>query len=131
MMLIQEYIREAEGRDLRIIVVGNRCVAAMERTAAEGEFRANLHRGGSAAPISLDRKTQELALAAAKAHGLSVAGVDILHSTRGPLLLEVNSSPGLEGIENTTSVDIAGEIIRLLERAEKKTRQRRKRSRRH
>lgn len=129
-MLIQEYIREASGCDLRIIVVGNRCVAAMERKAAEGEFRANLHRGGSATPISLDRKTQELALEAAHAHGLNVAGVDMVQSSRGPLLLEVNSSPGLEGIENTTNVDIAGEIIRLIEREEKRSRQRRKRVRR-
>lgn len=129
-MLIQEYIRESSGRDLRIIVVGNRCVAAMERKAAEGDFRANLHRGGSATPISLDSKTQELALEASHAHGLNVAGVDMVQSSRGPLLLEVNSSPGLEGIENTTKVDIAGEIIRLLEREEKRSRRRRKRVRR-
>jgi ribosomal protein S6--L-glutamate ligase len=113
--LVQEYVPEAKGRDIRVIVVGNRCVAAMMRIAADGDFRANLHRGGTAVPFDLDDKTRQLALAAAQAHGLSVAGVDLIQSKRGPLLLEVNSSPGLEGIETTTGHDIAGEIISFLE----------------
>ena len=113
--LVQEYVAEAAGQDTRIIVVGDRCVAAMTRIAAEGEFRANLHRGGTAVPITLDTETEQLALAAAKAHGLSVAGVDLIHSERGPLLLEVNSSPGIEGIETATGIDVAGAIIQFLE----------------
>jgi ribosomal protein S6--L-glutamate ligase len=115
--LIQEYISEAAGSDRRLIVVGNRCVAAMERLAAEGEFRANLHRGGTAALFEPDRRTEELAVAAAQAHGLSVAGVDLLQSDQGPLLLEVNSSPGLEGIEKATGVDVASAIMAYLERS--------------
>jgi ribosomal protein S6--L-glutamate ligase len=114
--LIQEYIAESAGRDQRLIVVGNRCVAAMERVAMDGEFRANLHRGGSAMPIEPDRQTERLAVAAAKAHGLAVAGVDMLLAKQGPLLLEVNSSPGLEGIENATGVKIAESIISFLEK---------------
>lgn len=113
--LVQEYVAEAEGRDIRIIVVGDRCVAAMTRIAAEGEYRANLHRGGTAVPFTLDAQTEQLALTAAKAHGLSVAGVDLINSERGPLLLEVNSSPGIEGIETTTGIDVAGAIIEFLE----------------
>lgn len=114
--LVQEFIAEAAGRDQRLIVVGNRCVAAMERVAVDGEFRANLHRGGTAVPFEPDEKTKRLALAAAKAHGLAVAGVDLLQSNEGPLLLEVNSSPGLEGIENATGQDVAGAIISHLEK---------------
>jgi ribosomal protein S6--L-glutamate ligase len=113
--LVQEFVAESEGRDTRIIVVGNRCVAAMTRIASQGEFRANLHLGGSAEPIVPDQATKELAIAAVRAHGLSVGGVDIIQSKRGPLLLEVNSSPGLEGIERVTGVDIASEIILYLE----------------
>ena len=113
--LVQEYVSEAEGRDTRIIVVGDRCVAAMTRIAPEGEFRANLHRGGTAVPITLDAETERLALIAARSHGLSVAGVDLIQSERGPLLLEVNSSPGIEGIETVTGLDIAGAIIEFLE----------------
>lgn len=119
-MLIQEFIREAQGTDIRVIVVGNRCVASMERKAAAGEFRSNLHRGGTASPIKLDQNTRILASRAAQVHGLGVAGVDLVQSKRGPLLLEVNSSPGLEGIERATREDIATEIIRYLEREEKK-----------
>lgn len=115
--IIQEFVAEAAGCDTRIIVVGDRCVAAMERRAAEGEFRANLHRGGTAKAIEPDAVTQSLALRAARTHGLAVAGVDLIHSKRGPLVLEVNSSPGLEGIENTTGVDVAGAIIGYLEQA--------------
>jgi ribosomal protein S6--L-glutamate ligase len=128
-MLIQEYIRESHGRDTRVIVVGNRCVAAMQRTAAAGEFRSNLHRGGSAVAVELDQQSRELAVRAAHAHGLGVAGVDIIHSDRGPLALEVNSSPGLEGIEMATRKDVAVEIIRYLELELKKQQQRRRRKR--
>ena len=115
--IIQEFIAEAEGCDLRVIVVGNRCVAAMERRAPPGDFRSNLHQGGSAVPVQLDRPTATLAVAAAQAHGLAVAGVDLLASRRGPLLLEVNSSPGLEGIEKTTGVSVAEEIVEYVEMA--------------
>ncbi len=129
-VLVQEFIRESSGTDIRIIVVGNRCIAAMQRTAAEGDFRSNLHRGGSAEPVSLDLISKQLATKAAQAHGLGVAGVDIINSRRGPLLLEVNSSPGLEGIETTTREDIASEIVRYLEREEKKRNHRRHQKRR-
>ena len=115
--LVQEYVAESQGRDTRIIVVGDTCIAAMERIAVEGDFRANLHRGGSAVSITPDNATSALALAAARAHGLAVAGVDLIQSDRGPLLLEVNSSPGLEGIESVTGIDIAKEIIVFLERS--------------
>jgi ribosomal protein S6--L-glutamate ligase len=118
--IVQEYIAEANGCDWRVIVVGDRCVAAMERRAANGEFRANLHRGGTAAPIELDAKTAALAVAAATTHGLAVAGVDLIPSKRGPLFLEINSSPGLEGIEKTTGVDVAGAIIQYVETAARK-----------
>ena len=115
--LIQEYIAEADGRDLRLIVVGEKCVAAMERIAPAGDFRANLHRGGTAVPHRPDKQTMQMAVAAARAHGLAVAGVDLLLSAKGPLLLEVNSSPGLEGIERVTGIDVAGEIVAHLEKA--------------
>jgi ribosomal protein S6--L-glutamate ligase len=115
--IIQEFIAEAGGRDLRVIVVGNRWVAAMERRAPEGEFRANLHQGGTAIPVELDAQTGALAVRAARAHGLAVAGVDLIPSRRGPLLLEVNSSPGLEGIETATGVDVAGAIVAYVERS--------------
>lgn len=121
-ILIQEYIEESHGADLRVIVVGNRCVAAMVRQAAAGDFRSNLHRGGTALPIEVDQHTRTLASRAAQVHGLGVAGVDLILSKRGPLLLEVNSSPGLEGIETTTRIDVATEIVRYLERLEKKKR---------
>lgn len=114
-VLVQEFVAEAAGRDLRVIVVGERCVAAMERTAIVGDFRANLHRGGTAVSVAPMPEVQQLAVAAARAHGLGVAGVDLVQSDRGPLLLEVNSSPGLEGIEEATGVDIAGEILQFLE----------------
>ncbi len=125
-ILLQEFISEANGRDARLLVVGDRCVAAMERSAARGEFRANLHRGGTSAPFVPDRGVERLALDATALHQLGVAGVDLIYSQRGPLLLEVNSSPGLEGIERTTRVDVAAEIVRFLEKArrEKGKRQR-------
>jgi len=120
--IVQEFIAESNGRDLRLIIVGDRCVAAMERRAPSGEFRANLHRGGTAVPITPDINTIRLATAAARVHGLAVAGVDLIQSGRGPLLLEVNSSPGLEGIERVTSVDVAGAIVEHLERAARRAR---------
>lgn len=115
-VLVQEYLPEAEGRDTRIIVVGKRCVAAMERQAAAGNFRSNLHQGGTAHPITLSRETSQLALQVAAAHQLDVAGVDLIHSRRGPLVLEVNASPGLEGIETVTQTDVATAIITFLEK---------------
>jgi ribosomal protein S6--L-glutamate ligase len=109
--LVQEFIAEAKGADLRCFVVGDRVVAAMRRQAGEGEFRSNLHRGGKATPVKLSAAEIDTALRAARAMGLGVAGVDLLRSKRGPLVLEVNSSPGLEGIEAASGVDVAGEII--------------------
>lgn len=115
-ILIQEYIKEAKGADIRAFVVDGKVVGAMKRTAKEGEFRSNLHRGGTAEIIKLTRAQRETAISAAKAMGLTVAGVDMLDSDRGPLILEVNSSPGLEGIESATGKDITSEIIKYLER---------------
>lgn len=114
-ILVQEYIKEAKGSDVRCIVIGGRVVAAMTRQAAPGEFRSNLHRGGTAEATKLTTKERRTAVKAAKSLGLDVAGVDLLRSDRGPLVLEVNSSPGLEGIETTTGVDVAGEIIEFVE----------------
>jgi len=114
-ILVQEFIAEAGGSDVRCIVVGGRVVAAMVRHAAPGDFRSNLHRGGTAEPVKLTTKERRTAVKAAKALGLNVAGVDLLRSDRGPLVLEVNSSPGLEGIEAATGVDVAGEIIDFVE----------------
>ena len=115
-ILIQEYIKEAKGTDIRAFVVDGKVVGAMKRTAKEGEFRSNLHRGGTAEIVKLTRLEKETAISAAKAMGLTVAGVDMLPSARGPLILEVNSSPGLEGIETATGKDIAIEVIKYLER---------------
>ena len=113
--VVQEFIGEAGGGDLRCFVVGNRIAAAMHRQAPEGDFRANLHRGGSAAPVTLSTQETEVALRAAAIMGLGVAGVDLLRSRRGPLVLEVNSSPGLEGIEEATGIDIASAVIAEIE----------------
>ena len=113
--LVQEFIAEADGRDLRCFVVGERVVAAMERCAVSGDFRANLHRGGSASAVRLSAAERRLAVRAAKVLGLGVAGVDLLRSARGPLLLEVNASPGLEGIEAASGIDVATTIIRHVE----------------
>lgn len=110
-ILIQEFIAEAGGSDIRALVVNGKVIGAMKRQGVEGDFRSNLHRGGSATPIKLSRKEKEVAVKAAKAMGLNVAGVDLLPSSRGPLVLEVNSSPGLEGIEKATGVDVAGKIV--------------------
>nr|WKN37705.1 30S ribosomal protein S6--L-glutamate ligase [Tunicatimonas sp. TK19036] len=115
-VIVQEYIKESKGADIRAFVVGDQVVGAMKRQAKEGEFRSNLHRGGSAEVVTLSDKEEYAALRAAKAMNLSVAGVDMLQSSRGPLILEVNSSPGLEGIESATGDDIAGKIIRHIER---------------
>lgn len=114
--LVQEFVREAQGRDIRCLVVGDRVMGAMQRTAKEGEFRANLHQGGSATPIEITDEEKTLAVKAASTLGLNVAGVDILRSSRGPLILEVNSSPGLEGIERATGLDIAALIIEFIEK---------------
>ncbi len=114
-ILVQEFIKEAGGSDVRAIVVGSRVVAAMTRTAAAGEFRSNLHRGGSAEATKLTTKERRTAIRAAQTLGLAIAGVDMLRAERGPLVLEVNSSPGLEGIEDSTGVDVAGEIIDYVE----------------
>jgi ribosomal protein S6--L-glutamate ligase len=113
--LVQEFIPEARGSDLRCFVVGHQVVAAMQRDASPGEFRANLHRGGSATAAVLSADEKRIAVKAASTLGLAVAGVDLLRSNRGPLLLEVNASPGLEGIEAATGVDVAGAIVELLE----------------
>jgi ribosomal protein S6--L-glutamate ligase len=109
--LVQEFVAEAKGADIRCFVVGETVVAAMHRQAEPGEFRSNLHRGGRASPVRLTAAEKRTALRAARVLGLEVAGVDLLRSRSGPLVLEVNSSPGLEGIEATTGVDVAGAII--------------------
>ncbi|MDX1572276.1 MAG: 30S ribosomal protein S6--L-glutamate ligase [Xanthomonadales bacterium] len=117
--LIQEFIKEAGGADLRCFVIGERVVAAMKRQAKEGEFRSNVHRGGSATLEKITSQERLVATQAAKAMGLNVAGVDIIRSDHGPLILEVNSSPGLEGIEGATGKDIAGMIIGFIEKHQK------------
>jgi len=109
--LVQEFIAEAEGADLRCFVVGDRVVAAMRRQAAQGEFRANLHRGGSAEAVEASAEEQAAAVQAARLVGLGVAGVDLVRSRRGPLVIEVNASPGLEGIERTCGMDVAGAVV--------------------
>ena len=114
-ILVQEFIEEADGADVRLIVIGNRAIAAMRRKSNPGEFRSNLHRGGTSTVIKVTPELERVAVAAAESMGLGVAGVDILQSVRGPLVLEVNSSPGLEGIEGATQQDVAGEIIRYVE----------------
>lgn len=115
-ILVQEFIKEAGGRDVRAFVVGEKVVAAMERKGADGDFRSNLHRGGQATLTKLSKDERSTALAAAKAMGLRVAGVDLLRSERGPLVMEVNSTPGLEGIEASTGKDVAGTIIQFIEK---------------
>jgi ribosomal protein S6--L-glutamate ligase len=115
-VLIQRFIGESRGRDVRALVLGDRVFAAVRRTASGDEFRSNLHRGGRAEPIALAADYEAAALAAARVHGLDVAGVDLLESASGPLVSEVNSSPGLEGVETATGADAAGAIAALLER---------------
>ncbi len=115
-ILVQEFIREAGGADIRCLVIGGKVVAAMRRQAREGEFRSNLHRGGSANLIKITPEERSTAVRAAQVMGLNVAGVDILRSNHGPVVVEVNSSPGLEGIESATGKDIAGMIIEFIEK---------------
>ncbi len=122
--LVQEFIKEAGGSDIRAFVIGERVVAAMKRTAKEGEFRSNLHRGGSAGVVKLSPTERSTAVRAAGKMGLNVAGVDLLRSNRGPVVMEVNSSPGLEGIERATGKDVAGLIVQFIEKNARRDRTR-------
>ncbi|RZR20032.1 30S ribosomal protein S6--L-glutamate ligase [Vibrio vulnificus] len=115
-IMVQEFIEEAKGADIRCFVVGNKVIAAMKRQAKEGEFRSNLHRGGSAQLVRLSKEERATAINAAKVMGLNLCGVDILQSKNGPVVMEVNSSPGLEGIEQATNKDVAGMIYELIEK---------------
>lgn len=115
-IMVQEYIREAKGADIRCLIVGGKVIASMQRKARHGEFRSNIHRGGSTSAISLSPQERKTAILAANLMGLNVAGVDMLRSDRGPLIMEINSSPGLEGIEQATGVDVAGAIIEFIEK---------------
>jgi ribosomal protein S6--L-glutamate ligase len=115
-IMVQEFIKEAGNSDIRCFVVGGKVVASMERTGAPGDFRSNIHRGGSARPVRITPQERATAVEAAKAMGLNVCGVDILRSNHGPVVMEVNSSPGLEGIEGATGKDIATMIIEFMER---------------
>ncbi|WP_323775738.1 30S ribosomal protein S6--L-glutamate ligase [Leisingera sp.] len=119
-ILMQEFIKEAGGTDIRAIVVGGKVVAAMKRTGAEGEFRSNLHRGGSAELVKLSAEERATAVRAAKTMGLNACGVDMLRANHGPVIMEVNSSPGLEGVEKATGLDIAGMMIEYLEKNAKR-----------
>ncbi len=114
-IIVQEFIKESKAEDIRALVIDGKVVGAMKRTGKEGEFRSNLHKGGTAQQIKLTRKEKSTAIRAANALNLKVAGVDMLRSDRGPLVIEVNSSPGLEGIETATNIDIAGKIIEYIE----------------
>jgi ribosomal protein S6--L-glutamate ligase len=114
-ILVQEYIREANGADIRCFVIGNKVVAAMKRQAKPGEFRSNLHRGGTATKIKLSKAERQTALKAARCMGLNVAGVDILRANQGPVVMEVNSSPGLEGIEGASEIDVTEAMIAYVE----------------
>lgn len=118
--LVQEFIKESSGIDVRCLVIDDKVVAAMKRTGREGEFRSNLHRGGTAELVKISPEERSVAVRACKAMGLNVAGVDIMRSNHGPLILEVNSSPGLEGIEHATKKDISGLIIEYLEKNSKR-----------
>lgn len=122
-VIVQEFIAEAKGADLRAFVVNGEVVGAMKRQGKEGEFRSNLHRGGKADIVELSEEEKHAAIVATKTLGLKVAGVDMLQSDRGPLILEVNSSPGLKGIEQATHFDIAGKIIEFIEISKKKEKQ--------
>ncbi|MBU3026622.1 RimK family alpha-L-glutamate ligase [Zobellia galactanivorans] len=116
-ILVQEYIKESNGEDIRVFVVGDKIVAAMKRSCELDDFRSNLHRGGTTQTVKLSSKEQDMALNAAKYIGLGVAGVDLIRSKKGPLLLEVNASPGLQGIESVSGVNVAKEIILFVERS--------------
>jgi ribosomal protein S6--L-glutamate ligase len=113
--LVQQFVKEAAGVDIRCLVIGGKVVAAMKRTGADGDFRSNLHRGGSAKSIKITPEERSTAVRAAKVMGLNVAGVDLLRANHGPVIMEVNSSPGLEGIENATGVKVADKIIEFIE----------------
>ncbi len=115
-ILIQEFIKEAGGTDIRAIVIGGKVIAAMKRTGAEGEFRSNLHRGGSAQLVKLSPEERSTAVRAAKAMGLNACGVDMLRANHGAVVMEVNSSPGLEGVEKATGLDVAGKMIEFIEK---------------
>ncbi|MEL6605784.1 MAG: 30S ribosomal protein S6--L-glutamate ligase [Cyanobacteria bacterium J06614_10] len=115
-ILVQEFIAEAKGSDLRCFVVGDKVIAAMKRQGAPGEFRSNLHRGGNAKKVRLSPEERSTAVKAAKIMGLKMAGVDLLQSEHGPVVMEVNSSPGIEGIEKATDIDVAGKMIEYLEK---------------
>lgn len=119
-IMVQEFIREAKGADIRCFVIGGKVVAAMKRQGAEGEFRSNLHRGGSAQLVRITPEERSTATRAARVMGLNVAGVDLLRSNHGPVVMEVNSSPGLKGIETASGKDIAAQIIQFLEKNAKK-----------
>ena len=127
-ILVQEFIKEADGEDIRVFVVDGKVVGAMKRKAKDKEFRSNLHQGGTSVPHKVKRNEKSVAIQSAQAMGLGICGVDIINSARGPLVLEVNSSPGLEGIEKTTGFNIAGEIMLYIDKHLKiKDRQKRKR----
>ena len=125
-ILVQEFIAEAGGSDIRCLVIGDKVVAAMKRQAPEGEFRSNLHRGGTAELVKLTSEERKTAVSAAKTMGLNAAGVDILRSNRGPVVMEVNSSPGLRGIETASGIDVAGMMVEFLEKNAKPHRTRTK-----
>ena len=112
--LVQEYVKESHGQDIRVLVVGGKVIASMKRKANGSEFRSNFHLGGSVQKIDINEEQKKIACLAAATMGLDLAGVDMLISSRGPLILEVNSSPGLEGIESSTGVNIAGEVAKYL-----------------
>ena len=114
-ILVQEYIKEAGGADIRCFVIGGKVIASMQRKGAPGDFRSNLHQGGTAHPIKISSQERAAAVSAAKAMGLNVCGVDMLRSNHGPVIMEINSSPGLEGIEKATDIDVAGKVIEYIE----------------
>ena len=115
-ILVQEFIKEAGGSDIRCFVIGERVIAAMQRKGAEGDFRSNLHRGGTASTVRITPQERAAAVGSARALGLNVCGVDLLRSNHGPVVMEVNSSPGLQGIEQATGLDVAGQIIEFIEK---------------
>ena len=121
-IILQEYIEEANGEDIRVYIVGNKIVASMMRKSTEEDFRSNIHRGGSMESVTLTEYEKKIAIHTAKVLGLPVCGVDIIRSKRGPLVIEANSSAGLEGIETHTKVNVAGEIIKFLEKNAKRFR---------
>lgn len=126
-IIVQEFIKESNGSDIRCFVIGDKVVAAMKRQAAEGDFRSNVHRGGKASVVKISKAEREAAIKAVKVMGLSCAGVDLLQSKDGPMILEVNSSPGLEGIENATKLNIAGKIIDYIDKQRKEHKSKKKR----